>query len=83
MRAFFDSPGVMRGIVEVVDDTTVRHIVDNLVTSGATVCELSKVLRRAGAKRIYAAAIARTVLSGDPSMMIADEEPVESTASEA
>jgi hypothetical protein len=33
MRAFFDSPGVMRGIVEVVDDTTVRHIADNLVTA--------------------------------------------------
>jgi PAS domain S-box-containing protein len=33
MRAFFDSPGVMRGIVEVVDDTTVRHIADNLVTT--------------------------------------------------
>ncbi len=29
--AFFDSPGVMRGIVEIVDDTTVRHIMDNQV----------------------------------------------------
>ena len=29
--AFFDSPGVMRGIVEIVDDTTVRHITDNEV----------------------------------------------------
>jgi ComF family protein len=58
-------------------------IVDNLVTSGATVCELSKVLRRAGAKKIYAAAIARTVLGGDPSMMVEEEERVESTATEA
>ncbi|HXZ29638.1 MAG TPA: PAS domain S-box protein, partial [Dehalococcoidia bacterium] len=32
-RAFFDSPGVMRGIVEVVDDTTIRHIIDNLATA--------------------------------------------------
>jgi PAS domain S-box-containing protein len=34
LRAFFDSPGMMRGIVEVVDDTTVRHVVDNQVTAG-------------------------------------------------
>jgi len=34
MRAFFDSPGIMRGIVEVVDDSTVRHIRDNSTTSG-------------------------------------------------
>ena len=33
LRAFFDSPGAMRGIVEVVDDTTVRHIADNPVTA--------------------------------------------------
>jgi PAS domain S-box-containing protein len=33
MHAFFDSPGVMRGIVEIVDDTTVRHIADNHVTA--------------------------------------------------
>lgn len=33
MRAFFDSPGVMRGIVEVVDDTSVRHIEGNVVTA--------------------------------------------------
>ncbi len=35
-------------------------IVDNLVTSGATLHEVSKVLRAAGAKRIYAAVAART-----------------------
>lgn len=40
-------------------------IVDNLITSGATVCEVSKVLRRAGAKRIYAAVVTRAVLGGD------------------
>ena len=40
-------------------------IVDNLLATGATICEVSKVLRRAGAKRIYAAVISRTVLSGD------------------
>jgi PAS domain S-box-containing protein len=33
LRAFFDSPGAMRGIVELVDDTTVRHIADNPVTA--------------------------------------------------
>jgi ComF family protein len=49
-------------------------IVDNLVTSGATVCEVSKVLRRAGAKKIYVAVIARTVLPGDPSAMVFSEE---------
>ena len=40
-------------------------IVDNLLATGATICEVSKVLRRAGAKCIYAAVISRTVLSGD------------------
>jgi PAS domain S-box-containing protein len=30
-HVFFDSSGVMRGIAEVVDDTTIRHIVDNQV----------------------------------------------------
>ena len=34
-------------------------IIDNLLVTGATVCEVSKVLRRAGAKRIYAAVLAR------------------------
>jgi predicted amidophosphoribosyltransferase len=40
-------------------------IVDNLLATGATIHEASKVLRRAGARRIYAAVIARTVLAGD------------------
>ncbi len=40
-------------------------IVDNLLVTGATLYEVSKVLRRAGAKRIYAAVIGRTVLAGD------------------
>ncbi len=33
LRSFFDSQGVMRGIVEVIDDDEVRHIADNKVTS--------------------------------------------------
>jgi ComF family protein len=40
-------------------------IVDNLLMSGATIYEVSKVLRAAGAKRIYAAVAARTVMPGD------------------
>jgi ComF family protein len=40
-------------------------IVDNLLVTGATICEVSKVLRREGAKRIYAAVVARSVLPGD------------------
>jgi ComF family protein len=40
-------------------------IVDNLIATGATVHEVSKVLRKAGAKRIYAAVIARTIIPGD------------------
>ena len=39
-------------------------IVDNLLVTGATICEVSKVLRRAGAKRIYAAVIARATPPG-------------------
>lgn len=41
-----------------VDGLTVC-IVDNLLVSGATLTEVSKALRRAGAKRIYAAVFAR------------------------
>lgn len=41
-------------------------IVDNLLMSGATVCEVSKALRRAGARVIYAAVVARSVLPGHP-----------------
>jgi PAS domain S-box-containing protein len=33
LRSFFDSPGVMRGIVEVIADDDVRHITDNLATA--------------------------------------------------
>jgi ComF family protein len=41
-------------------------IVDNLLASGATVHEVSKVLRKAGAKRILAAVVARPAAPGDP-----------------
>lgn len=41
-------------------------IVDNLITTGATVHEVSKVLRRAGAGRIYAVTVARPAAPGDP-----------------
>lgn len=40
-------------------------IVDNLMATGATVCEVSKVLRRMGAKRIYAAVASRAISAGD------------------
>lgn len=40
-------------------------IIDNLCVTGATIHEVSKVLRRAGARRIYAAVAARSVLPGD------------------
>ena len=40
-------------------------IVDNLMATGATVCEVSKVLRKMGAKPIYAAVASRTILAGD------------------
>ncbi len=41
-------------------------IVDNLMVTGATVHEVAKVLRRAGAKRIYAVVVARPAAPGDP-----------------
>jgi len=40
-------------------------IVDNILVSGATVHEVSKVLRKAGARRIYAAVCARSVVAGE------------------
>lgn len=40
-------------------------IVDNLLISGATVHEMAKVLRRAGAKKIYAVVAARPAAPGD------------------
>jgi PAS domain S-box-containing protein len=33
-RSFFDAPGDMRGIVEVVSEADVRHVADNAVTAG-------------------------------------------------
>lgn len=41
-------------------------IVDNLIVAGATIFEVSKVLRKAGAQRIYAAVVARPPCPGDP-----------------
>jgi ComF family protein len=41
-------------------------VVDNLILTGATVCEMSKTLRRGGARRIYAATVARAAPPGDP-----------------
>lgn len=41
-------------------------IIDNLISTGATVHEVSKVLRKAGARRIYAAVVARPATPGDP-----------------
>ncbi len=40
-------------------------IIDNLLVSGATIHEVSKVLRKAGARRIYAAVVARAVMPGE------------------
>lgn len=40
-------------------------IIDNLVVSGATIHEVAKVLRKAGARRIYAAVVARSVMPGE------------------
>ena len=34
LRSFFDAPGLMRGIVEVVSEVDVRHVADNEVTAG-------------------------------------------------
>lgn len=47
-------------------------IIDNLLVTGATLHEVSKILRRHGAKRIYAAVVARAPSPGD-----ARREPVE------
>lgn len=41
-------------------------IIDNLLYTGATVCEVSKVLRRLGANRIYAAVVSRPDAPADP-----------------
>lgn len=40
-------------------------IVDNLLVSGATIHEVAKVLRKAGARRIYAAVVARSVMPNE------------------
>ncbi len=47
-------------------------IVDNVLSTGATVYEVSKALRRAHAKRIYVAVIARPAATGDPPANIPD-----------
>ena len=45
-------------------------IIDNLLVTGATIHEVSKVLRKAGARHIYAAVVARASLAGDPQAQI-------------
>lgn len=46
-------------------------VVDNLMMTGATVHEVAKVLRRAGARRIYAVVAARPAAPGDPPAALA------------
>ena len=41
-------------------------LVDNLIVSGATICEAAKTLHRIGVRRIYAAVLARPPAPGDP-----------------
>ncbi len=41
-------------------------VVDNLIVAGATIHEVAKVLRKAGARRVYAAVVARGPAPGDP-----------------
>lgn len=41
-------------------------ILDNLLVTGATVCEVAKVLRKAGARQIGVAVVARPPAPGDP-----------------
>jgi len=50
-------------------------IIDNLLVTGATIHEVSKVLRKAGAKRIYAAVVARASLPGDPQPQLEPSTP--------
>lgn len=58
----------VRGAFQVVGNPFAGQtvcVIDNLITSGATICEMSRVLRRAGAKRVYAAVVARAGSPGD------------------
>lgn len=48
-------------------------IVDNLLVSAATVTEVSKVLRRLGARRIFAAVVSRTPPPGEALRRMPDE----------
>lgn len=52
-------------------------IIDNLLVTGATIHEVSKVLRKAGARRIYAAVVARASLPGDPQARIPDAADIQ------
>jgi len=53
-------------------------IVDNVIHSGATVTEVSKVLRRMGARRIYAAVVGRPSAPGDPPAGLPEDGPEDS-----
>lgn len=70
VRGCFAPAGGLRGLATwPARGTRVRGrtvcIVDNLMLSGATVCEVAKVLRAAGARRVYAAVVARPAAPGD------------------
>lgn len=47
-------------------------IVDNLLLTGATIYEVAKTLRKRGAKRIYAAVVARPAGPADPPTLASD-----------
>lgn len=40
-------------------------LVDNIIVSGATVCEAARMLHKAGVREVYAAVVARSVLPGE------------------
>ncbi len=54
-------------------------IIDNLVVTGATLHEVAKVLRQAGARRIWAAVAARSGFAGDREVRIPTTNPAEET----
>jgi predicted amidophosphoribosyltransferase len=49
-------------------------IIDNVMVSGATVCEVARALRAGGARRVYAAIVARSTMAGEENLRVAPVE---------
>jgi ComF family protein len=74
----------MRDAFRVVDPARVKGrtviVVDDVMTTGTTVSECARVLKKAGAERVFAATVARTLKAAQLPQAVQSQEEVGETA---